>query len=193
MPRKNRLTRNEFEMLLHGEVMGKSDVHCPICGVPPEDLTAKAFGQLTLEFNSTGRGPYWVTERIKDVRPVTLTIITCTCGFVADQSFFVPDEPFPILKKDEEYPNAYFIVADARVKTVTFTLSAIDMSGKWRFTNSKAGRIYYELLQIVNAGTVSELPASLVSEEKWIRELAKTVFDKLKYKRAQPGLPSNPY
>ncbi len=69
MPRKNRLTRNMFEMLLHGEVTGKSDVHCPICKGPPEHLTAKAFGQLTLEFNSTDRGPYWVTKRIKDVRP----------------------------------------------------------------------------------------------------------------------------
>lgn len=187
MPRKNRLTRNEFEILLHGEVTGKLDVHCPICKAPPEDLTAKAFGQLDLEYNATGRGPYWVTKRIKDVRPATLIMIKCACGFVADESFFVPDEPFPILKKDEEYPNAYFVEAG------TLTLGVIDMNGEWCFANSKAGRTYYELLQVVNAGTVSELPASLVSEEAWVRELAKTVFDKLKYKRSQPGVPSNPY
>lgn len=183
MPRKIRMTRKVFEVLLHGELLeGEVDCHCPICGKYADDLFAQGACNVVMSFNEVeGR---W--EPYEEILGWGCIIVECTCGFVADDSFFSPNLTFPELKYDGDSSSRY-------VAAGTFRFKVIETNGEWTFPNSKVAYTYFELLQIVNAGTISELPTSLVSDVEWLRRLASSVFDKLKYKRPQSGVPKNPY
>jgi len=183
MPRKP-MTRKVFEVLLHGELLeGEEDCHCPICGKWGGDLEAFTVANVGAIFEEDDN--QW--EPSSEVLGWSMIIVECPCGFIADDSFFRPDEPFPQLRKDEEYPGCWYL------EGCSLDLKAVYVDGKWQFTNSKWGRTYYELLRIVNANYISELPESLVSEVEWLRRLASKVFDNLKHKRRAAGVPSNPF
>jgi len=183
------MTRAVLEALLHGELLEEDDdIHCPICGQHGENLKARCVAHFDMHYSidPVSKEPMlreWYNDAPADPSWI---IVTCpSCGFVADSSFFVPHAPFPRLEKDNEgYPC---------VTAGGFELTIIQMDCLWYFTGRKEARTYHELLQIVNASHISELPTSLVSDVEWLRRLAAAVFETLKYKRSQAGVPSNPF
>jgi len=159
------MTREQFEVLLHGAVIFQKTIHCPICGGKVYDADSLAYfceDDPEIDDGSISWQLKGAVDRMTD------RIARCGgCWFTAHEAFFTPGAELPKVFRDEE---GYYVVGGEEV-----SIGPIKCTMRWSID-----REYALILRIVNAESIEELPEALSSDSETVRRVAASRAAQLK-------------